>query len=54
MYTMRDVNKLSNQSGWPQHMALSYYIELAATTGATVASMCSWHMHNTQTSRRTL
>jgi len=37
MYTMRDVNKLSTQCGWPQHMALSYYIELAATTGATVS-----------------
>ncbi len=37
MYTMSDVNKLSNQRGWPQHMALSYYIELAATTGATVS-----------------
>ncbi len=37
MITMRDVNQLRSQRGWPQHMALEYYINLAATTGDTVS-----------------
>jgi len=33
MYTMRDVNRLRMDRGWPKLMALEYYIKLSQTTG---------------------
>ena len=32
-YTMRDVNRLRMDRGWPKLMALEYYIELAQESG---------------------
>ena len=33
IYTMRDVNRLRMDRGWPKLMALEYYIELAQESG---------------------
>jgi hypothetical protein len=32
-YTMRDVNRLRMDRGWPRLVALEYYINLALITG---------------------
>lgn len=32
-YTMRDVNRLRMDRGWPKLMALEYYIKLAQESG---------------------